>query len=226
MTEEAASSITTFNTFCLSREWNTNFTWFSPFLDFTPCFHKTVLVYVPCTILWLLAPIEFFLNAKHGRANLPWTWRNVSRLVVVGLLILFSLVEFANVTYVAFAGDEDAAIPKVFGADFVAAGVKLVTFVLIMLLIMAAKRSGRLSSAAQFVFWVTLSVCQGFTFGSVVSRDLPGLTPNVVAKVVLVAEFLLEFCATILACFADKPLEYMDIKGDCSYLVDTAILVK
>ena len=48
----------TLTTFCVSPIWDANLTWNTNDPDFTPCFHKTVLVYVPCGFLWILAFLD------------------------------------------------------------------------------------------------------------------------------------------------------------------------
>ncbi len=55
------------------------------------------------------------------------------------------------------------------GADFVSPCVKFASAGLSGVLARGARRAGRVSSAIQFVFWLVLSLCWGFTFGAVVS---------------------------------------------------------
>ena len=67
--------------FCGSPLWDSNLTWFTETPHFTPCFHSTVLVYAPCLVLWLLAPLDlYYYNISHAR-DVPWRWRITARLV-------------------------------------------------------------------------------------------------------------------------------------------------
>ena len=57
----------TLTTFCISPIWDINLTWNTTDPDFTPCFHKTVLVYIPCGFLWIFSyfgNIALFSNVK------------------------------------------------------------------------------------------------------------------------------------------------------------------
>ena len=60
--------------FCPDPLWDSDLTWYTDQPDFTTCFHETVLVYVPCGILWLLAPLQIYFarQCKDGKKNLAW----------------------------------------------------------------------------------------------------------------------------------------------------------
>ena len=74
---EMAEEMTT--PFCGSPLWDSNLTWFTETPHFTPCFHSTVLVYAPCLVLWLLAPLDlYYYNISHAR-DVPWRWRITAR---------------------------------------------------------------------------------------------------------------------------------------------------
>ena len=59
---------TSSNGFCQDPLWDLELTWYSDQPDFTTCFHQTVLVYFPCGILWLLAPLQIYFarQSKDG----------------------------------------------------------------------------------------------------------------------------------------------------------------
>ena len=98
---------TTANTFCQTELWNWNLTWYSESPDFTPCFHKTVLVYFPCLVLWTLGLFEHFVNLGSRKIPLPWCFTLIARLSTVVLLILNSLASIANFIYIAVAKKPD-----------------------------------------------------------------------------------------------------------------------
>nr|CAD7445717.1 unnamed protein product [Timema bartmani] len=58
-----------------------NVTWNTDDPDLTPCFQRTLLIYLPCAFLWALSPLEVFyiLNNKNG--DIPWNWLNCSKMV-------------------------------------------------------------------------------------------------------------------------------------------------
>ena len=98
---------TTANTFCQTELWNWNLTWNSEQPDFTPCFHKTVLVYAPCSVLWILGLFEHFVNLRSRSIPLPWSFTLVARLSAVALLALNSLASIVNFIYIAVAKKPD-----------------------------------------------------------------------------------------------------------------------
>ncbi|CAG0885967.1 unnamed protein product [Darwinula stevensoni] len=66
-----------------------NLTWYTEIPDVTPCFLNTVLLWVPCGWLWVMAALEIhYLFASVGK-YIPWTKLNVSKLLLAsGLLVL------------------------------------------------------------------------------------------------------------------------------------------
>ena len=115
--------------------------------------------------------LDQFENWKSQNRNCPWSWNNISKLCFTSLLSVLSLLEL--ILFGMLTQNEDVIIT---GADFVSSGSKFITYILCIVLILNAKKAGRIASVIQFVFWFLLAICQGFTFGSVVNHDLYGLT--------------------------------------------------
>ena len=59
-----------------------------------------------------------------------------------------------------------------------------------------------------------MGTCTGFTFGSVVSNELIGLSWNSLGDALIIAEFSVVALAFLLNCFADKSPLYQDVKGE------------
>ena len=83
--------------FCATPIWDTNFTWNTAEPDFTPCFHKTVLVYLPCGFLWLFAIVDIIQNYKSLARNCPWSWNNIAKLCITLILCTLSFVEILSI---------------------------------------------------------------------------------------------------------------------------------
>ena len=126
--------------FCSEELWNVNLTWFSDSPDFTPCFHKTVLVYLPCAFLWLLSPIEFRSNFVSNNRFIPWSWLTICKIISTGLLAVLSLLEL--VRFSLLSNDQLNEV-EIVGADFASSSVKLATFCFSILLVLLAKRAGK-----------------------------------------------------------------------------------
>ena len=60
-----------------------NVTWYTDSPDFPVCFEKTVLVWVPCFFLWLLAPVELFNVLNSRDRDIPFSILNIGKLVSI-----------------------------------------------------------------------------------------------------------------------------------------------
>ena len=83
----------TLSTYCAGPFWDSNLTWNTSDPDFTPCFHKTVLVFVPCGFLWLLAPLDQVQTWRSTSRNCPWSWVNIAKLGITSILSLLCIIE-------------------------------------------------------------------------------------------------------------------------------------
>ncbi|KAL3193365.1 hypothetical protein MRX96_017597 [Rhipicephalus microplus] len=80
--------------FCGSAFWDTDLSWnrrTNP--DLTTCFQDTVMLWVPCSLLWFSAPFEFIAMAKSTNRRRPWTLLNITKLFFSLVLIAISLGE-------------------------------------------------------------------------------------------------------------------------------------
>lgn len=127
--------------FCSGPLWNTTLTWNSEKPDFTSCFHKTVLVYMPCFVLWILAPLEIWSNCKSSKRFIQFSWVNVSKILLDFCLVATTTVELLLINRLYNNPDIGNGSKM---ADFVASGLKLITFCLDFALVLLAKRSGQL----------------------------------------------------------------------------------
>lgn len=112
---------------------NSSLTWYSDNPDFTPCFQKTVLVWIPCVFLWLAALIDGYHIYSSKEFNIPWNKLNISKLIIICLLCILQIV---NICQVAYKSESDEI--KVFDVDYYDPGIKLLTFVSITFLISLA----------------------------------------------------------------------------------------
>lgn len=75
---------------------NTSLAWDVPSQpDLTPCFEKTVLVWVPCGFLWIFGPVEAYFLIKNCDRYIPTSFLNVAKLVsheFLGTFLSLSLV--------------------------------------------------------------------------------------------------------------------------------------
>nr|CAD7258793.1 unnamed protein product [Timema shepardi] len=69
---------------------DTNLTWNTTDPDLTPCFQKTVLVWIPCSFLWLFSSLETYYILHSKTKNVPWNWLNISKIALTIALIVYN----------------------------------------------------------------------------------------------------------------------------------------
>ncbi|XP_076766694.1 multidrug-Resistance like Protein 1 isoform X1 [Xylocopa sonorina] len=142
----------TMDQFCGSKFWDKDSTWNTDDPDTTECFQKTVLVWVPCAFLWMFSGIEiyYFLNSKSK--NIPYSWLFVSKLVLIGVLILLSIVDLGNAIH-------RSTSETVYNVDYCTPSIKIVTFIVAVTLVVYNRKYGMRTSGLLFLFWFLLALC-------------------------------------------------------------------
>jgi hypothetical protein len=65
--------------------------------DFTVCFQKSFSFWIPCFLLWVLAPFRIIRMRKGSGQRLKFTWLTYSKLLVIAALIMTELFDFAYI---------------------------------------------------------------------------------------------------------------------------------
>nr|CAD7457915.1 unnamed protein product [Timema tahoe] len=185
---------------------DTNLTWNTTDPDLTPCFQKTVLVWIPCSFLWLFSSLETYYILHSKTKNVPWNWLNISKIILTALLIVLSI---ADVGLVASRHSNEF---ETFSVDYYTPIIRMVTFSLTIALIVYNKERGLRTSGLLFLFWFFLTIFGipqfRFEIGRAL-RDEPRPEPffpfvsYMIYYPVTVAIF-------ILNCFADAPPKYSE----------------
>ena len=203
--------------FCSTKLWDVNVTWNPPPgepPDFTGCFHKTVLVYVPCTILWLSSPIDFYRSKLSLAGPLIWNWKLALKIlftVTLGILSLADLI-IAVLLRRDYYGNIDAEVDV---ADILSPCIKLGTFAWSLKLLLLTRNAGIRRSYVQWYFWLFYNVCQGFTFGSSINHtQLPYLTWISASDAIVITSFATSMALFILNFFNDGVPSVIDPRGE------------
>uniref|UniRef100_A0A1B0AEP1 ABC-type glutathione-S-conjugate transporter n=1 Tax=Glossina pallidipes TaxID=7398 RepID=A0A1B0AEP1_GLOPL len=141
--------------FCGSTFWDANETWYTNNPDFTPCFEQTVLVWAPCSFLWLFAIFDFYYLKASLDKNIPWNKLNISRLVLTLSLLLLTAIDFFS-ALVKEGNNETADL--IYPVDVWTPVVKFATFLLIFIFIPLNRKYGVQTSGCQFLFWLLLVI--------------------------------------------------------------------
>ncbi|XP_076297622.1 multidrug-Resistance like Protein 1 isoform X1 [Lasioglossum baleicum] len=138
--------------FCGSKFWDDKLTWNTDDPDIPECFQKTMLIWVPCAFLWLLAAMEVYYLTSSKKKNIPYTWLYISKQVLLALLIVLSIVDLGVAIH-------RRTYETVFNVDYYTPCVKIVSFVLAFTLVVYNKKRGMRTSGLLFLFWFLLAIC-------------------------------------------------------------------
>ncbi|CAL1277165.1 unnamed protein product [Larinioides sclopetarius] len=183
--------------FCKSPFWDDNLLWNSTNPDFTPCFEKTALVWVPCLFLWLFGPLECYFQRRSAQKTLPWTGANISRMV---LSIVLGVLSALNILDELFNKRHDTHfVPSV-----TAESLKALTFFFALILMLFNRKKGRHTSGILFIFWLSLTFCEIFPYRTAfLTLQTQGELPSVFSFVTRMIYFPILVAELILSCFAD-----------------------
>lgn len=97
-------------------------TWVETDPELTVCFMQTALIWVPCGFLFLFAILDVYVRFRSRYSDIPWSFLNVSKSIVLFLLICLTFYDMAMLVT-----NWDTA--KVYDVHIVAVSVKAVAFV-------------------------------------------------------------------------------------------------
>lgn len=160
--------------FCGDKFWD-NETIYSENPDFTFCFENTVLIWVPCMVLWIISPIWIYMLTKHNQSKLKLSFIIIVKIVTIFIIllvkffvsilsyfmiifkILTSILISIEVTNIYRAYTED----KQFVIYFLSPLVLIISYVLTMILTNYERYKGLKTSSLLFTFWslLTLTSC-------------------------------------------------------------------
>ncbi|XP_045485372.1 multidrug resistance-associated protein 1 isoform X2 [Pieris rapae] len=205
--------------FCGSKFWDSNLTWNTDSPELTPCFQKTVLIWIPCAFLWVGALLEIYYILNSKERNIPWNIFNISKLILTILLIVLKFVDLGVTVHKASKVDEE-----VFNVDFYAPVVKILTFVLAATLLYYNRKCGMRASGVLFFFWLLLILASLPQFRSEIIdhqqlAEDENVQYNFVSYMIYYSLILLMF---VLNCFADLPPKDSPYKFDKNQCPETA----
>uniref|UniRef100_A0A671NK66 Multidrug resistance-associated protein 1 n=1 Tax=Sinocyclocheilus anshuiensis TaxID=1608454 RepID=A0A671NK66_9TELE len=179
-------------------DWNR--TWQTHNPDLTPCFQNTVLVWIPCLLLWLFAPFYILYLKRNDRGYICMTHLNRAK-TVIGFTLW--LICWADVFYSFWERSLGATIAPVYLVSPTMLGV---TMLLATFLIQYERRKGVQSSGVMLNFWLIAIVCATVTFRSKILHALnEPASVNVFKYTTFYIYYTMLLISLILACLSDQP---------------------
>lgn len=84
-----------------TQDWN--LTWYTDSPRFTPCFEETVLVWLPCSFLWIFSIIEIPRSHQSKFRRIPWGYVNIGKLVSVITFFFLFFKQFPSYLFIKFS---------------------------------------------------------------------------------------------------------------------------
>lgn len=75
-----------------------NLTWHTENPDFSKCFQKTALVWIPCAFLWIFCFFDIYYIRNSINRNIPWGFLNTTKSILTSSLIVLSCIDLTIVT--------------------------------------------------------------------------------------------------------------------------------
>ena len=111
--------------FCGGQFWNLSLTWDTDNPDFTPCFHKTVLAWIPTSILALFSFNEYRIIKASDNRTISFNILNLTKLLFTCLLIVLTIVEFV---YAIIIDNDDSEFTNIFPVDYVTSTIYFISY--------------------------------------------------------------------------------------------------
>ncbi len=146
---------TDFEHFCGGPLWDANVTWYTNNPDFTPCFHRTVLAWIPAGVLLLLAPFSFRHTFGSNSRKIRFNIYNLTKILCTMMAIGAAVARIANLA----TSDRDDIVD----AEWVAPAVAIGSYLISMTLLLQSMYFGMMSSATQWLFYGTAVICNAFS---------------------------------------------------------------
>nr|XP_045608210.1 multidrug resistance-associated protein 1-like isoform X2 [Procambarus clarkii] len=194
--------------FCGSQLWDTNLTWTAETPEFTSCFVRTILVWIPCGFLWVFAPLQTHYVLCSVDRHIPWTWLNISKLVGSALLLIIQFIDFFYAVHKWRIGED------VFCVDFITPLLIFASILFQAAWVLIEKKRGIQSSGYLFMFWLLVVVCAIPEYGSHFIALMASGTGSFSFGTFMVY-FPVVVLMLIFNCFGDAPPLYVDYpKGE------------
>ncbi|XP_006003002.2 multidrug resistance-associated protein 1 [Latimeria chalumnae] len=180
--------------------WDWNQTWFTDRPDFTGCFQITILVWLPCTFLWLCSPFYCWYLQRHGNGYIRMSRLYKAKTVLGAILILLCVSEFFITVWEINQGTLRAL------AFLLSPAILAFTLVLATFLLHYERVKGVQSSGVLLFYWLLSLLCAVFPFRSKIQQAPPdGSVIHSFRFGMFYSYFAMVLAQLILCCFTEPP---------------------
>ncbi|XP_072225794.1 multidrug resistance-associated protein 1 isoform X2 [Leuresthes tenuis] len=181
--------------------WDWNHTWHTSNPDFTQCFQNTVLVWVPCLYLWIIAPIYLIYLCSHDRGYICMNHFNKAK-TAIGFLLW--IICWSDVFYSFWERSHGSSV--IAPIHLISPTLLGLTMLLATLLIQYERMKGVQSSGVMLIYWLLALLCATVTFRSKIIQALDQpVTVSVWRYTTFYIYYTLLLTALFLSCLTDQP---------------------
>ncbi|XP_072337955.1 multidrug resistance-associated protein 1 isoform X3 [Scyliorhinus torazame] len=180
--------------------WDSNKTWYTDNPDFTHCFHRTILVWIPCIYTWICFPFYFLFLRYHDRGYIRMSLLNKIKTVLGFVLWIDCWTDLFYAFWERRAGIERAPV------FIVSPAILGVTMLLAVFLIQYERLKGVQSSAILLIFWLLALLCAIPTFRSKIMHSIDQVSYiDAFRDTTFYVYFVLVLIELVLSCLTDQP---------------------
>ncbi|XP_068100866.1 multidrug resistance-associated protein 1-like [Hyperolius riggenbachi] len=201
--------------------WNANQTWHTDNPDFSWCFHKTILYWIPCFYLFICTPFYILYLRNHARGYIRMSLLCKAKTCLGALL---ALICYTNLFYTVWNMTHNRPEAPVLLISPLVVGASML---LATCLIQYERMRGVQSSTLLLLFWVLALLCAVFqirtkiTFALSQTEDIDKMRYTL-----FMLYFLLVLLQCILSFFNDRPPFFSSGKNglNTSPLIDASFI--
>ncbi|XP_065206733.1 multidrug resistance-associated protein 1-like isoform X2 [Planococcus citri] len=187
---------------CGSPFWDSNLTWYAENPDFTECFKKTALIWIPCIYLWICIPFEFYFLTKSNYREIPWNRYNITKLTFIFLMIAEMLIEYVE----SEINETSQSQPPIY---VYSSASRLLSLILFAILTVVNIKMGIRSSGILFGYSVILTLCSIPEIRTIASNREPFKQSSIFFQFLHSAfRCIPPIVIVVLNCFADSKPKY------------------
>jgi ATP-binding cassette, subfamily C (CFTR/MRP), member 1 len=168
--------------------------------DFTFCFHNTVLLWMPCAVLWLVAPLWIYMLTRQSEGKIRISWILISKSIVTILLISIETIRIIR----AYNRNEHLLV------YFLTPYILIMTYILVLFLIHFERLRNLKSSTLVFIFFGLLTLDSIVTLRSKIIHYLNHKSHDTFELYLFIAFFVLICMNTILTLFSEQDVTNYD----------------